>query len=275
MEKAQPAPDSPGRSYTIKSLAKALSVLELLAEGDESAYTLTQLSRDLHLHISTVHRLLANLLRHGFVQEAPGSRGYQQGYKVLSMGLRVLARLDFRRVAEPLLRQLSEVTGETVGLAVLQGTKAVLIDKYVSPPATDLEVGLGEVMPFHATAVGKTLLAFQTREIFEQITHTTRFRRFTPRTIANLAMLKKDLNNLRVEGYALDQEEFRQGISSIAAPLFDHTKRVIAAFSVTGVAANLAPPRLPQVVGQVRTTGQQISFRLGYERSADRQVGSR
>ena len=87
----------PAAAYTVKSLVKALSILEVLAE-EEPPYTLTQLSRRLHLHVSTVHRLLVNLVRHGFVEEDPVSGGYQLSYRVLRMGLRVLDRLDFRRV---------------------------------------------------------------------------------------------------------------------------------------------------------------------------------
>ena len=101
MKNAQVPPASAGGAYTVKSLVKALNILEALAEGEESAYTLTQLSRHLHLHISTVHRLLVNLVRQGFVEEVPGPGGYQLSFKVLRMGLQVLDRLDFRLVAQP------------------------------------------------------------------------------------------------------------------------------------------------------------------------------
>src|SRR5271157_6495507 len=146
---------NPPPTYTVKSLVKALHILEVLAD-EEPPYTLTQLSRRLHLHVSTVHRLLVNLVRHGFVEEDVVSGGYQLSYRVLRMGLRVLDRLDFRRVAHPLLRELNLRTKETVHLAILQETQAISIEKFGSPQPVGLDARLGRVMPLHCTGVGKT-----------------------------------------------------------------------------------------------------------------------
>jgi DNA-binding IclR family transcriptional regulator len=264
MKNAQPTAASAGRTYTVKSLAKALNILEVLAEGEESAYSLTQLSRRLHLHISTVHRLLVNLVRHGFVEEAPGSRGYQLSFKLLRMGLQVLDRLDFRLVAQPLLWQLNQQTKETVQLAILQETRAISIDKFWSPQPVGLEVRLGEVMPLHCTGVGKILLAYQREDLLVQLAHTGGFARFTPHTITSLVNLRKELEQIREQGYALEQEEAIEGLRCVAGPVFDHAGRVIAAFSVAGPATRMTPPRLPEIARLVRATSQQISLRLGY-----------
>ena len=153
---------NPATAYTVKSLVKALTILEVLAD-EEPPYTLTQLSRRLHLHVSTVHRLLVNLVRHGFVEEDTVSGGYQLSYRVLRMGLRVLDRLDFRRVAQPLLRDLNLRTKETVHLAILQGTQAISIDKFDSPQPVGLDARLGGIMPLHCTGVGKTLWPIKAR----------------------------------------------------------------------------------------------------------------
>jgi len=108
MKTPKPDPAIPAAAYTIKALVKALRILECLAEDDQPSYTLTELSRRLHLHVSTVHRLMVNLVRQGFVELDPASGGYQLGFQVLRMGLRVLDRLDYRRVAYPLLRELNQ-----------------------------------------------------------------------------------------------------------------------------------------------------------------------
>jgi len=270
MKNAQAPPASAGGAYTVKSLVKALNILEALAEGEESAYTLTQLSRRLHLHISTVHRLLVNLVRHGFVEEAPGSGGYQLSFKVLRMGLRVLDRLDFRLVAQPLLRELNQQTKETVHLAILQETRAISIDKLGSPQPVGLDARLGGVMPLHCTGVGKTFLAYQKGGLLSEFARASGFRRFTPHTIMNLANLRQELEQIREQGYALDQEEAVEGLCCVAGPLFDHTGRVVAAFSVAGPATRLTPPRLPEIARLVCATSQQISFRLGYRRAGAR-----
>src|SRR5271157_2370612 len=166
--KALKDPRNPSTAYTVKSLVKALNILEVLAE-EEPPYTLTQLSRRLHLHVSTVHRLLVNLVRQGFVEEDTVSGGYQLSFRVLRMGLRVLDRLDFRRAAQPLLRELNLRIQETVHRAILQEARAISIEKFVSPQPVGLDARLGAVAPLHCTGVGKTLLAYQSEDFLNQV----------------------------------------------------------------------------------------------------------
>ena len=272
MRIAQATPASGKRDYTVKSLVKALRILEVLAEGEEPAYTLTQLSRRLRLHISTVHRLLVNLVSHGFIEEAPESRGYQLSFKVLRMGLRVLDRLDFRLVAEPLLRELNQQTKEIVLLAILQETRAIAIEKFGSPQPVSLDTRLGEVMPLHCTGAGKILLAYHGGDLLKRAARTPGFRRFTTHTITNRANLRKELERVREEGYAVDEEEAVEGRRSVAGPVFNHAGRVVAAFSVAGPATRITPPRVPEIARLVCATSQQISFRMGY-RGAGRATG--
>ena len=264
MRSAEPPPASAGGAYTVKSLVKALNILEVLAEGEQSAYTLTQLSRHLHLHISTVHRLLVNLVRQGFLEEAPGSRGYQLSFKALRMGLQVLDRLDFLPLAEPLLRKLNQRTKETVHLAILQETQAISIERFGSPQPVGLDPRLGWAMALHCTGVGKTLLAFGSGNLLDRVARTSGFPRFTAQTITSLAKLKKELERIREQGYAVDQEEAVEGLRCVAGPLFDHTGRVIAAFSVVGPATRITPLRVPEIARLVCATSRRISYRLGY-----------
>lgn len=250
-------------AYTVKSLVKALNILEVLAEDGKSAPTLTQISRRLHLHISTVHRLLANLVRQGFVEEAPSPGGYQLSYRVLRMGLRVLDRLDFRCVAQPLLRQLNEQTKETVHLAILGEGRAVSIEKFGSPHPVGLDARLGGVMPLHCTGVGKTLLAYQGEEYLNQIAHSPGLERFTVHTLTNLAQLRKELEHIREQGYAVDHEEAVEGLRCVAGPVFDHKGSVVAAFSVAGPATRMTASRIADLTRLVREASQQISYRMG------------
>lgn len=251
-------------AYTVKSLVKALTILEVLAEEDQAVYTLTQLSRRLHLHVSTVHRLLVNLVRHGFVEEDAVLGGYHLGFRVLRMGLRVLDRLDFRHVAQPLLRQLNEQTKETVHLAILQEGRAISIEKFGSPQPVGLDARLGGAMPLHCTGVGKTLLAYQSEEMLSQLAHSPGLERFTPHTLVSLASLRKELERIREQGFAVDHEEAVEGLRCVAGPLFDHTGRAIAAFSVAGPASRFSASRIPEVAKLVRATSQQISYLLGF-----------
>ncbi len=250
-------------AYTVKSLVKALNILEVLAE-EEPPYTLTQLSRRLHLHVSTVHRLLVNLVRHGFVEEDHISGGYQLSYRMLRMGLRVLDRLDFRRAAQPLLSDLNLRTKETVHLAILQEDRAVSIERFSSPQLVGLDARLGGVMPLHCSGVGKTLLAYQGEELLTRVAQMPGLTRLTAHTITSLPQLRRELERIREQGYALDQEEAVEGLRCVAGPVLNHAGQIVAAISVVGPTTRLTPARIPELAQMVRETSQKISYRLGY-----------
>lgn len=264
MKTSRTAWTPPSGAYTVKSLVKALDILECLAEGEQPTYTLTQLSRRVRLHVSTVHRLLVNLVRQGFVEQDASSGGYRLGFRVLRMGLRVLDRLDFRQVALPLLRELNRQTQEAVHLAILQDDVAVSIEKLDSPQPVGLDARLGGVRPLHCTGVGKTLLAYQGDERVNRLAKSPGLKRLTGQTITNLSDLKKELARIREQGYAVDNEEAVEGLRCVAGPVFDHTGRVLAAFSVAGPATRLTPARIPEIARLVRETSEQISYRLGF-----------
>jgi IclR family transcriptional regulator, KDG regulon repressor len=255
---------APSGAYTVKSLVKALNILELLADGNQPAYTLTELSRALRLHVSTVHRLLVNLARQGFVESDPVTGGYRLSFRVLRMGLKVLDRMDFRRVADPLLRQLNQQTQEAVHLAILHEDRAVSIEKFGSPQPLGLTAPLGGVLPLHATGVGKTLLAFHGEDLVRRLAESSSLERFTYHTVTGLPQLRKELARIRAEGYAVDNEEAVVGLRCVAGPIFDHTGQAVAAFSVAGPATRLTQARVPAISKLVRETSRQISYRLGF-----------
>jgi len=256
-------------AYTVKSVVKALRILECLAEGEQPTYTLTELSRQLHLHVSTVHRLLVNLLRQGFVEEDPVSGGYQLSYRILRMGLKVLDRLDFRRVAMPLLRELNRKTKETIHVAILEGGRALFVEKFGGPQPVVLDARLGSSMPLHCTGVGKALLAYQSEEVISEIVKSVGLERLTARTITTRAGLERELELVRERGYAVDNEEAIDGLRCVAAPVFDRHGQVVAAFSVAGPATRISRARIPEIARLVREASWQISYRLGFRPAAE------
>ncbi len=270
MKTALQAWKAPAGAYTVKSLVKALNILEVLADGEQPSYSLTELSRRLRLHVSTVHRLLVNLTREGFVEQDPLNGAYRLGYGVMRMGLKVLSRLDFRQVAAPLLRRLNEQTQETVHLAILQGQHALSIDNYGSPQPVSLDAPLGSVLPLYCTGVGKAILAHQDDAFLKALAESPGLVRRTPHTFTSLPQLRKELARVREEGYAVDNEEVVEGLRCVGAPLFEHSGLVRAAFSVAGPAMRITAARLPGIVRLVCETSREISHRLGYSPSPAR-----
>ena len=145
------------------------------------------------------------------------------------------------------------------------------------PRPDGVDVRLGDTAPLHCSSVGKTLLAYQPRGLMTQIARTSGFPRFTSKTFTNLASLRKDLDQIRGQGYALDLEEAVEGIIGVGGPVFDHTGGVIAAFSVAGPATRLSVQRMPEIARLVSrpATGFQIAWGTGarWASGAGRQVG--
>ena len=155
----------------------------------------------------------------------------------------------------------------------------MVVASYPSPQPDGIDVRLGDNAPLHSSGVGKALLAFQHRGMWGHVARTFGFPHYTAKTLTNLASLRKELEQVREQGYALDQEETMEGMIGVAGPVFDHAKLVIAAFSVVGPRARLSPERVPEIARLVRAASDQISYRLGYRpgrRRAGRQpaVGS-
>lgn len=151
-------------------------------------------------------------------------------------------------------------------MAILQETRAISIEKFDSPQPVGLDARLGGVMPLHCTGVGKTLLAYHGEELLDQIAHPPGLARMTTHTLDSLPQLRRELDRIREQGYAVDQEEAVEGLSCVAGPVFNHLGQVVAAFSVAGPATRLTSARLPEIAQMVRETSDEISYRLGYHR---------
>jgi len=123
-------------------------------------------------------------------------------------------------------------------------------------------------MPLHCTGVGKAMLAYQGEEMLARLSKSPGFERLTGHTITSLLQLKKELERIRERGYAVDNEEAVEGLRCVAAPVFDHTGRVVAAFSVAGPATRLTPERILEIAPLVCETSREISFRLGFRPGA-------
>ncbi|MFV0297814.1 MAG: IclR family transcriptional regulator, partial [Hyphomicrobiaceae bacterium] len=139
---------------------RAITLLELLA-GSHGGCSLTDLAQSAQLNISTCHHLLATLMRTGYVAKVPGQRTYALGARVLHLSHSFLRQVDLPGRAEPVLESLCKLTGETVHMAVLQGSRVVTVAHKKSPQAVRVDVSeVGAEEAAHATATGKAILAW-------------------------------------------------------------------------------------------------------------------
>jgi DNA-binding IclR family transcriptional regulator len=252
-----------GKKGTIlQSVDHALAVLESF-DAATPELGVTTLSSRLKLAKSTVYRLLSTLAARGYVYQNPATGKYRLGLKAFEVGSLAVSQLTVREVAIPLLEKLRDITKETVHLGVRDGEAVIYIDKIETPHAMRMYSRTGRRAPLHCTALGKVLLAFAPAAEAARLLRRG-LRRYTPNTVTDPDVLGKELGKIREDGYALDQEEFEEGLKCVAAPLWDYSGTVVASAGIAGPHIRMTAERLPDLIPLVRDTAGEISARLGY-----------
>jgi DNA-binding IclR family transcriptional regulator len=249
----------------IRSVGKAAQVLRLL--GEAGVLGVTELSRRIRVHKSTVSRLLATLERHGLVARDPQSDKFSLGPAFISLAGAALQRLDLRTVARGPLERLAEQTRETVNLAILDGDQVVNIEK-ISSAHYIRDIGwIGRRSPLHCTATGKALVAHLLPAARRSLLGP-RLKRYTPQTICHWKALETELAEVRRVGYAVGREELEPGLVALAAPIQDLGGRVTATVSASGPAFRMTRAALATYARQVMAAAAAISQALGHSRRA-------
>jgi IclR family pca regulon transcriptional regulator len=228
-------PPVEGRTATSQSLERGLAILSSFA-SDRPLIGVSELSRELELSRSTAHRYVATLAKLGYLQQDPDSKRYRLGPKVLDLGFSAINSMDVREISAPHLRQLSDETGYTVNLAILDGTDVVYIARCRSgrpgQREIDLNLHVGARLPAYCTAMGKAILAFFPDDRLDEIIERIDFAPRGPNTLTDAAAFRDELLKIRELGIAVNDEELAYGLRSIAAPIHSHSGEVLAALNL-------------------------------------------
>lgn len=235
-----------GRDYTVQSVGRALAVLRLFTH-QRPELGLADIARDTGLTKSSCHRILATLERAGFVAQVNRGR-YALGLAAAQVGAVALDNLRLPVPARDILMQLSTETGETVGVSVLDGAQSLLVERVESAMPLSVRYSIGTHHPAYATASGKVLLAHSERR--EELLAHEPLVSFTPRSVTDRDVLRKQLQRVRTDGYAVDREELHIGLSCVAVPIRDPSGRVVAAVAVSGPSLRM---RLDQHTNRIAT----------------------
>ncbi|MDW7674637.1 MAG: IclR family transcriptional regulator [Bacillota bacterium] len=248
---------------TVQAVDRTLGILDTL--GKEGVpMTLTALSAELKLNISTVHRLLSTLIVWGFVEQELDTGKYKLGIKAFEIGNAVFKNLDLCKVAKPILKDLVEKFSETVNLAVLDGREVVYIEQVESKNVIKMMAKPGTRGPAYCTGSGKTLLAKLTDREIDRMFGKYNFIKYTENTVDSVERLKEKLDEIRKKGYAIDQEEIEAGVRCAAVPVYNHEGNMVAALSITGPGNRLSYEYLKdEIVPELLSAAMQISRSLG------------
>jgi DNA-binding IclR family transcriptional regulator len=259
--KPSPEPEQ-GRVERVRSVDRAVSVLQLLARAGDSR--VTDIAEAIGTHKSTAARLLATLEARGLVEQ-DGERGrYRLGYGVIELARHVAAtRPELPLLARAACEALAEETGETVNLAVADGDAVVSIDQVLGTATVRSVNWVGQRTPLHATAAGKVLLAFGEEGWRDEVLARP-LERFTPSTIVEADRLRDDLAKVRARGYASTRDEHEPGLSAVGAPVRASDGTVIAAVTVSGPSFRLPAARVRSLAPAVVRAGELVSQLNGW-----------
>ena len=241
---------------------RAFDILELIGRSPRGV-TNSELSRKLAIPKSSASYILRTMEGRGYLRLDRETGRYKLGFKLLLLGRGVLAGIDLKETAVPMLRQLAERTTLTANLAILDGVEVVYIEKVEAAGFIKMDTWVGRRLPAHATSVGKAILAHLPEEERQALFKKRQLERRTPATILSVAKLFRELDIIRRQGYSVDDEESSIGVRCIGAPIFGSAVKVEAAISVSGTTAQIDHTNLRRIAAQVRDTAAAISKQLG------------
>ncbi len=245
---------------TSKVLQKALLVLETLARrGGESG--VRELAREVDLDKATVYRLLNTLVESGYLARDHTGR-YRLTVRLAELAKAAPAAPSLLELALPQLRRLATATSETAYLTVVHDDMAVFLDKIEGDHAIRVHTPNGSRIPLYCGSAAKVLLAYQSPELIARV--SGKLKQVTQYSITDPVALQKDLASIRKRGFAIGQQEWRLGVSGVAAPVRDATGAVVAGVALSGPSDRLGKARLLELAPALVDAAQRLSATLGW-----------
>ena len=250
-----------GETSPATAVERALNILEAAANRRDGM-TNSEISYKLGIPKSSASYILRTLDRRGYLRRDEETGRYRLGLKVLSLGGDARANLDLAELALPFMRALQERIHLTIHLAVLDHGEAVYIEKVEAPGFFKVNTWVGRRMYLHSTSVGKCLLAWLPKQEVETLLREQGMKKRTPKTISSVPKLLSDLEHVREQAYAVDDEENSLGARCVGAPIFDPAGNVSAALGVSGTLTQMDADNLPKIVEALKEAARRISRQL-------------
>jgi len=248
--------------YYIESIKRAIQVLNSFT-FKERELGVTELSKRLNLHKSTIHRILITLEDEDFIVKNQITQKYYLGIKLFKLGNIVQNQIEIRSLSLPIMKELAKKTEESIDLNIISDDKRVSIEKIESSQDIRAIIQLGKSLPLYCGGSGKALLAFLPEKEIDRFIKETKLEKLGPNTITDPEKLKEHLKKVRKNGYAISFEERVLGSISIAAPIRDHSGKVIASLSVSGPISRFNKKKISLYISFVKKATCRISSLIG------------
>ena len=253
--------------FYVQSIHRALLIIDEISRDNSRGLSLSELAEKIKLPVSTVYRIIQNLVAWEYVREKENGN-YILGFGLLRLGNVVKDTLDIRTYAIKYMDELNAKTRETVYLSILDWDKGeiIYIEKKEGQRNVKMAAGVGTRNYIHSTANGKCLVSGLSDDKITELINKRGMPVLTDKTIASLPEFFKEIKKVRMLGYAVDDVENEPGVRCIAAPIVDYTKNVVAAVCVSGSVANIDDEAVADYSSLVKEMALKISFELGYRK---------
>ncbi len=245
----------------VQSLDRTFDILELLSRGRQGL-NLTDISKNVNLHKSTVYRLLSALMARGYIEKRDTT--YRLGLEFVELCSLYLNSLELKTEAAPVLRNLSQQSNQTVFLATQQEDEMVYIDKMETFDSIRKYSIIGQRRPLYCTSLGKALIMDRSDEEIREMFKGKKMTAFTAKTITNVGSLIEDIGAARKKGWTYDDEEYENDVRCLGAPIHDYRDYTIAAVSTAWYAPTAKNLKLKDMAEMVKAAALEISKRMGY-----------
>lgn len=241
-----------------KSLNKLFDLIELISRSPQGISG-KELAEVAQIPLSTTFRMLKFMTDREFLQVNKGI--YTLGLSFVRWGNVASNHNQLIKASRPVLKELARQTRECVHLAELQGNQIVYIDKYEGSNPIRLGSRIGQKGPLHCTGVGKAIFAYQNQQIQEELLAAIQYEVFTPTTIRNETAMRKELELIRNQGYAIDNCEHEEWVFCIAVPILDQKGKCIAGISISGAEVYVREDS-PRLIKLITAASRQITANL-------------
>ncbi len=245
------------------TVKRVFEILEYILKTPDGVLA-SEIAREFNMSISNAYKYLSTLESLGILIKRKDKR-YTGGFKLVEYGSIILRSVDLRQVAHPYLIKLLMDTGQTVHMVVKDGFEGVYVEKLESASSLPMISRVGMRAPLYCTAFGKSILSHMPADELERYFRNVKLERRTEHTVTDPELLKRELEKVRKNGYAVDNEENELGVKCIGAPILNHEGYPVAAISISGVARKL-DERMEEYARLVKSCAEKISETLGYKR---------
>jgi len=247
---------------TVRAIDRATDILKCFT-SKKPKLSLKQISTQVNLPKSTVHRILYSLKKGNLIERDDVHGNYHLSFEMVRLGTIVLEGFDLRKVALPIMKWLSETTEQTSNLYIIRNKQRLCIEQVPGTRYVRRYSYLGGLFPLYCGSGGKVLLAFMEEDKLEDYFRLVKLERITDKTIINKECLMENLRQIRKLGYATSIAEREPGSASMSAPIFDHMNKLAGSITVSGPDLMLTEDNINKFSPLLLKAAREISKKCG------------